>query len=143
MQKQFVEEYQDSRMHPSLYPGSEFAFLNAHMDAILTAMDLFPEYYRGVEFNYEAMWAIHNKLSGFKKSLWILKERKNISAYHKIRATKFIAYSLAQAAIGFGKSLHRTAINLRASNVPSNVLEFVDLMARNCPNGRVHRVGET
>lgn len=143
IQKQFVEEYQDSRMHPSLYPGSEFDFLNAHMDAILTAMDLFPDYYRGVEFNYAAMWAIHNKLTGFKQTLWILKQRKKINAYHKLRAATFVAYSLAQAAIGLGKSLHRKALNLRAGYVPPNVLEFVNLMTRDCPNGRVHRVGET
>lgn len=131
IQKVYVEEYQDSRMHPSLYPGREFDFLNTTQDAILTAMDLFPDYYKDVEFNYAAMWALQNKLTGFNKTLWILKQRKKINTYHKMSAARFVAYSLAQAAICIGKTLHSKTSNLSTDNVPPNVLEFVNLMASN------------
>ena len=91
--QKFVDEYGDYQMHATLDPTAPFA-INMIADTALTAMDLFPEYYKDLEFNYTAMWAYINRISFFKSTTDILNRRKEIRKFHPICVPMFIFFTI-------------------------------------------------
>jgi glycosyltransferase involved in cell wall biosynthesis len=126
----FVSEYDNINVHPNLYPKKEFQFLNTTQDAILTAMDSFPFYYGSMRFNFTAMWALQNKLSGFKKSFWILLNLKKINQYHKVEIIGFIAYSICFLTIYIYSNIKKFINNSKKESWPNNIYDFVNLIKK-------------
>ena len=130
VQDQFVSEYGDYQIHPTLYPGVTLK-ANLIADAVLVAHDLFPEFYERVEFDYDAMWAYLVRLQRFFK--WdlsireVLAKRSEIRAYHPFNPGRFLAYTALHEASNVRRAvLDGIGAAFRPSRgTPDNIRDFV------------------
>jgi len=125
-QLRFLAEYGDYELHPTLYPGIP-RLANLTADTLLRARDMFIEHYGSVEFGYDAMWAyICREAAVFKWQVgpWdVIRKRKEISRYHRLRLTRFAVYlALQTAAEGRARVLRRT---MRSRKAPPDIAAFV------------------
>ena len=111
-----------------LYLPCPFAF-NMTADTVLVAMDLFPEYYKDLEFNYTAMWAYINRILFFKNSIEILKNSKEISKFHPISIPKFVVYTLIHKILSWRVNIRDSMVEKKSDKLPSNINDFVQYMA--------------
>jgi len=93
----FIQEYGDYKIHPTLFPEIPIG-LNLTPDTILVAMDKFPDFYGGMKFNYDAMWAqLFRENSGLFRynlsRLDIIRKRQLIRRYHPFDVSRFLLYS--------------------------------------------------
>jgi glycosyltransferase involved in cell wall biosynthesis len=87
----FIREYNDYHFHPTLYPGVSGA-ANMIPDAVLVAMDLYPDFYKGMRFDYDAMWAYICRLR-FASHGTVLQKRAEIRKYHGFHPSSFLFFS--------------------------------------------------
>lgn len=120
----FLRESGSYALHPTLYPGIP-ANANLVVDAILVAMDLFPEFYGRMRLNYDAMWAFLHRFGG-AGALDILKKRRDIRRFHRFNVPRFIGYLLLQQGVVHARELVKRLISLRRRNrrPPENILDF-------------------
>ena len=126
--QRFVDEYGDYQMHATLDPTAPFA-INMIADTALTAMDLFPEYYKDMEFNYSAMWAYINRISFFKSTTDILEMRKAIRKFHPISVPQFIFYTIIHKILAIRVQMRDVSLETEFDKPPLNINEFVQYMA--------------
>ena len=131
----FVEEYPDYEIHPSLYPEIPVV-LNLIYDSILVAMDKFPEFYGGMKFNYEAMWALLFRLDsvmyGYNlRRLHIIRKRRQIRRYHPFRVSRFLLYSAFFQSLELRRRMVSKILAFRrlANNPPDNIYDFVKMLS--------------
>lgn len=131
--QKFVREYGDYRMHPTLYPGAPFA-ANMYADTALVAMELFPEYYTGMKFNYSAMWAHTQRILNFDGMMGILRNRKEINRYHPFSVPRFLLYwcihKLMDLRVFLRKKLMTRKLMRLSEKCPENIREFVLFVER-------------
>ena len=89
---EYINEFKDKKFHKSLPNERHMFFFNATPDAILSAKEMFPFYFKKFSFNYTAMFAIFVRLSHYKYYGWILKNRKKLSQVSDIKIYKFHYY---------------------------------------------------
>ena len=130
MVTRFIKEYGDYPLHPTLYPEIR-AFANLVVDAILVAMDLFPDYYRGMRFNYDAMWAFLYKIGGGGK-LEILRKAREIRRYHRFSIPRFLCYLGLQEGIVRAKQAATRLLSMHplSRDLPENIGEFARAYSR-------------
>jgi len=128
--EKFLDEYGGYRLHPALYPGIPMR-ANMIPDAALAAMDLFPEYYRGVKFNYEAMWAHMLILWKFDAVLGVLGKAGDIRRRHEFNPAKFaFYYILLSAGYRLRKAFRRAhARKVIGARCPDNILDCAKMLA--------------
>ncbi len=132
--EKFVQEYENYKIHPSLFPGINVR-ANLLWDSILIAMDKFPQFYNGLQFNYNAMWAYTLRLAKFDK--WyismkeILQKRSQIRYYHSFSILRFLTYRVLQEFAAFYRSLLKNNMKLGPffKSVPDNISEFIKQLA--------------
>ena len=125
--KQFVNEYGDYRIHSTLDPTTPFSH-NLIADAALVAMDLFPEYYKNMNFNYTAMWAFVDRISFYKNTKYIWENRNALRKFHPINTPMLIVYMIAHKIVAFIKKIRDARSSYHSGELPSNINEFVQFM---------------
>lgn len=128
--QQFVGEYGDYQIHPTLYPDIPI-LANLAPDSVLRARDLFIDHYRSVPFGYEAMWAvICRDASAFKWSvtpLDVIRQRMRIRRYHALKLPLFISL----LAVHFIAEVRARLLRRRKSaRGAASIVEFVHEVAR-------------
>ena len=126
--QKFVKEYGDYRMHATLDPAAPFA-VNMIADSALVAMDLFPEHYSGLKFNYTAMWAYIDRISFFKSSSGTIQRRNEIRRYHPFSVIRFVSYRLVHQFFALRRRILSFRANRENVQYPSNIRDFVQEMA--------------
>lgn len=130
----FFAEYGDYKIHPTLFPGAP-PIPNLIIDAILVAMDKYPEFYGTMKFNYSAMWAVIRRLSKEYYSpfgLWdVVKMRRDIRRYHPLSVPMYLLAS----AIAWGSAWRQRLAKMKQQGPreepPSNIADYVrELAAR-------------
>jgi len=129
----FIREYGDYPLHPRLYPGVRAA-ANLVVDAILVAMDLFPDYYSRMRFNYDAMWAFLHRIGGPAKGE-ILRQRSEIRRYHPFSVPRFACYLALQEGIVRGRQLVTRLLSFHrlSKEIPPNIHDFARAYAGRSP----------
>lgn len=137
----FLQEYKSYQVHPTLFPSAPYV-LNLCQDSILVAMDLFPEFYKGKEFNYEAMWArmlrivrADNTLGTtgkkFDSVLGLLCKRREIRVYHSFNVSYFLFYGLINTLLELRtilkKKISKKRIDQFVNYYPEDIRSFVQL----------------
>ena len=127
----FVQEYGDYKIHPTLFPGIPIG-LNLRADSLLVAMERFPDFYGGMKFNYDAMWAflLRDNSGTFKQKLsWldILRNRQQIRRYHPFRVSRFLVYWAFHQSLELRVRMLSRIRRLRgiASQPADNIYDFV------------------
>jgi len=124
--KEYVE-MSGNKLHITLLDIGEMRFFNTTPDAILKAMDCYPEYFKDLNFNYSAMWALFNRLNGYRFTFWIFSNASKISNVHRFKVSIFLAFFLLNAL----NSLHiRTKIylKLKSKNDFQDISKFINFL---------------
>ncbi len=125
----YVREFGDYRVHQTLFPNvPDLAkFLP---DAILVAMDKFPEFYGQMAFNYDAMWAFLCRLKLASRQE-VLRKRAQIRHYSPFNTARFLLYfAIQHAAVLRRTALDRCRkITKLTGHVPDNIRDFARLIA--------------
>ena len=127
----YIQEYGDYKIHPTLFPEIPIA-LNMIPDSILVAIDKFPDFYGGMKFDYNAMWADlfrenSTQLKYNLSRLDIIRKRQQIRRYHPFDVSRFLLYSAFHQSLGLRRrvlSRIRTFHGL-ADHAPDNIHDFV------------------
>lgn len=141
--EKMLKEYGDYKIHPTLFPDIDL-LANVIQDSILVAMDKFPQFYRDINFNYNAMWAFIVSQAGFFK--WnisikeIIQKRHQIRHYHSFSVLQFLKYCVINKFVAWYS--YRNPVALCRSflrrivksgpfieNVPDNIYDFVKQLA--------------
>ena len=140
----FLQEYETYRFHATLFPGAPNV-LNHTQDSVLIAMDLFPEFFSGTRFNYEAMWArmlrivrADNTLGPagkkFDSVFGLIRKRRQIRAYHTFRVSHFLFYCILNALLELRAQLRRkiwkNKMDRSIVDCPRDIQGFVKLAAQ-------------
>jgi len=137
-----LQEYGSYKIHPSLFPGIS-VFANLLADTILVAMDKFPYFYDGINFNYNAMWA--HILKNSKHLNWgvtfeeIIQKRRQIRQYHSFSVLRFLEYCILYKFAAIYNSFSKKNMDLGpfSKTVPDNIDDFVKQLTDyqdNCKN---------
>lgn len=134
--KRFIQEYGDYKIHPSLLPEAPIG-LNLLVDSFLVAMDKFPEFYGGMKFNYDAMWALLCRLNYSDKlkynltRLGIIRSRQRIRRFHPFHVSRFLLYAAFHLPPALRRQMRTRMLNFRrkASHPPDNIYDFVKTLA--------------
>jgi glycosyltransferase involved in cell wall biosynthesis len=123
--ERFIGEYGGYEFHASLYPGVPGA-ANMIADAVLVARDLFCDFYRDVDFNYDSMWAYICRLK-FVSRGQLLRSAGEIRKYHRFWPLRFLMYSFVHdMAVLRRKLLDRcTPLGKLRRGTPGNIFDFV------------------
>jgi glycosyltransferase involved in cell wall biosynthesis len=131
----FIQEYGDYKIHPTLFPEIPIG-LNLTSDSILVAMDKFPDFYGGMKFNYNAMWARlfreNSVVFKYKLSrLDIIRKRQQIQRYHPFDVSRFLLYSALHQSLRLrGVVLARVRTSRGpATPPPDNIGDFVKTLS--------------
>ncbi len=141
--EKMIQEYKDYKFHSSLFSNID-PLANVIQDAILVAMDKFPQFYRGVDFNYNAMWAFIVSQAVFFK--WnvsikeIIQKRRQIRQHHSFSVFQFLTYCVINKFVAWYSYRNPVALYhsfLRkftksspfAQNVPDNIYDFAGQLA--------------
>lgn len=129
----FMGEYGDYKLHPTLSRELAIDWDNLVInDAILHAMELFPEFYGSVKFNYSAMWAYGLRRFGSGQSVSsILSRRNTIRRFHKFSAVEFLGYYAMHRLLEFRfqRKCARTAAGWETVT-PQSVEDFIKFVER-------------
>ena len=130
--KIFLDEYGEYKWHSTLNPKFPDVTI-IPVDSALVAMELFPEFYKNIDFNYNAMWAVYRKKIG-KNLFEIIKDRHEIRKYHPFNVMTFLFYLFGHyVSTGYKKFLSRKSRiarrDLPQDILPNNIFEFVNLVA--------------
>ncbi|MFA6240896.1 MAG: glycosyltransferase family 2 protein [Candidatus Hydrogenedentales bacterium] len=130
----YLREFGDYQVHPTL--PVEFPHLAPHAnflpDSLLVAIELFPEYYERMKFNYEAMWTLFclNTDKGFRfgiRTRDILLNTPKIRRYHSFSTLRFLLHLAAYKVFLSSRELLKRPPELGPfqSDAPNNILDFV------------------
>jgi glycosyltransferase involved in cell wall biosynthesis len=132
----FIHEYGGYKIHPTLYPEIPI-FLNLTADSLLVAMDRFPDFYGGMKFNYDAMWALVLRESPIVykyrlSALDIIRKRKDIRHYHPFDVGRFLLYSAFQQSLALRRRMLSRGLTSRGlgRHTPDNIRDFVKELGR-------------
>ena len=137
--EKMLQEYEGYKIHPTLFPGIDL-LANVIQDAVLVAMDKFPNFYKSVRFNYNAMWAFIVSQAGYFK--WnisikeIIQKRQEIRNYHPFSIFHFLKYCIINKIVAFYSyrnplALYRSfsrkimKVGPFANGAPDNIYDFV------------------
>lgn len=118
VQARFIAECGQYRVHPTLFPNAP-TIANLICDAILVAKDQFGEFYEGVEFNYEAMWAFMCRL-GLVSRRDVLKNRFAFRRYHAFKVPAFLLKLVVHDLSALRRAVLNSAQRQRVSAKPPN-----------------------
>ncbi len=126
--ERFIREYGDYRFHSTLYPGVSAA-ANMIPDAVLVARDLFSEFYEGVSFDYDSMWAYIYRLK-FVSRRQVLRNSEKIRRYHRFSPVRFLMYTLVHDIAVLRRRTLDGCTSPRGikRHPPDNILDFVKLL---------------
>lgn len=141
--EKMLQEYKDYKFHPSLFPNID-PLANVIQDAILVAMDKFPQFYSSLHFNYNAMWAFIVSQAGYFK--WnisiqeIIKKRHQIRLYHSFSVPQFLKYCMINKVVAlysyrnpaalYRSFLRKTMkLGIFDNSAPDNISDFVKQLA--------------
>jgi hypothetical protein len=141
--EKMLGEYKDYKFHPSLFLGID-PLANVVQDAILVAMDKFPQFYSGLHFNYNAMWAFIIFQAGYFK--WnismqeIIQKREKIRQYHTFSVLQFLKYCLINKVVALYSYRNPAALyrsfsrkilkrGIFDNGAPDNIRDFVKQLA--------------
>lgn len=141
--EKMLQEYGGYKIHPTLFPKIDL-LANVIQDAILVAMDKFPQFYRSIGFNYNAMWAFIVFQAGYFK--WnisikeIIQKRRQIRQYHSFSVLQFLKYCLINKVVvlysyrnpvALCRSFSRKIIKVGpfSQGAPDNISDFVKQLA--------------
>jgi glycosyltransferase involved in cell wall biosynthesis len=137
----FLKEFGEYRIHSKLYPGLPL-IANLDADSALIAADLFPQYYQEIQLNYDAMWALRQRVHKFDSIAGVLKKRREIRAYHPFSVPRFLFYRCVVHAFDQVRNVVRRGLakrdlqsRLKAAGItdlPQNVMEAVSVIAKLC-----------
>lgn len=128
---QFVREYGEYKGHVSLCPDVP-VLINVIPDSVLVAMDLFPDYYRTMTFNYDAMWAYLHRMYKYETLLGILRRRKKIQEHHSFSALKFLFFNMAHQLLELRALVQRLCFNWKFNlrrDAPTNISDCVRMIS--------------
>lgn len=114
--QRFVQEYGAYRIHPTLFPEAP-VLVNIIPDSTLVAMDLFPEFYKGMKFDYAAMWAYLQQSLHYEGVWGILHKRRQIGVYHYFNTGRFLFCCLIHKALALRTSLRRMILKKSLSRL--------------------------
>jgi len=121
----YIKEFGDYQVHSTLYPESPLA-INMIFDCMLRAMDLFPDFYGEMTFNYTAMWAFACRTRGYSR--WsVVRSRYEICKYHPFNIHQFLYYTVIHGVAVQRRRVLDRVTNTGAfdRNVPDNIDDFV------------------
>ena len=132
--QRFILEYSDYHFHPTLYPGIS-GTANMIPDAVLVAIDLFPDFYKGTKFNYHAMWAYICRLR-FASHRDVLHKRAEIRRYHAFHPFWFLFFSVIQEISVLRRNFLTRIMPLGElrEHTPDNIQDFVKALAARSSN---------
>ena len=126
----FVQEYGEYKIHPTLCPGIPLR-PNLTSDSLLVALEMFPEFYRGMKLNYVAMYAFLFQLdsSTFGYDLGrmdIIRKRRQIRRYHRFSLARFLLYSLFNDLLALRRWMRPKNRSFRGliEDPPHNICDF-------------------
>jgi glycosyltransferase involved in cell wall biosynthesis len=127
----FIREYGDYKIHPTLFPEIP-AGVNLIPDSLLVAMDKFPDFYGGMKFNYDAMWALLFRPGSVMfayglRRLDIIRKRRQIRRYHPFDVSRFLLYSAFNQTLELRRRVRSRILRFRglAKHPPDNIRDFV------------------
>lgn len=124
----FIREYGDYSLHRSLYPGVSFK-MNMIPDSALVAMDLFPDFYKDMAFNYSAMWAFIQRLPSRDDGFSVLRARGKIRKYHHLSIARYLFSSAVHRTLFLRRLYLRNRLLSRRKSAPSDIAAFVRSLA--------------
>jgi glycosyltransferase involved in cell wall biosynthesis len=131
----FIQEYGDYKIHPTLCPEIPIG-LNLTPDSLLVAMDKFPNFYGGMKFNYDAMWAclFRDKPLVLKYQLRrmdIIRKTRQIRRYHPFHVSRFLLYSAFHESLELRRRTLSRIPKYRglANHPPDNIYDFVQTLS--------------
>lgn len=103
---------------------------NLLVDAILVAMTQFPEFYRGMKFNYSAMWVYlrnSKRIFGHEIETWdIVRKRREIRRYHPFSISMFLLFSSLLGLLAWrGNLLSKRPPLVSLTHAPENIGDLV------------------
>lgn len=125
----YIQEYGDYKVHPALlFPGIPIRVILGY-DVILAAMDKIPQFYGGVQFNYNLMWACllrGAKSGGYEFNLKkILQERQHLQQYH-LSLVRVVFYFVAYKFLSLcHRMLKKKKSMYSPESAPDNISDFV------------------
>lgn len=131
--ERFLREYGDYSLHPTLCPAVPL-WVNLIPDSMLVARDLFPDYYRDIPFDYDAMWAFLWRYWGFDTVLGIASRKAVFRRYHPFHPLRYLFFVSAHLGSEARMAIRGTRGRGRAadesfSDCPSNIFDFARRMA--------------
>ena len=134
--QRFIREYSDYHFHTTLYPGVSGA-ANMIPDAVLVARDLFPDFYKGTKFNYDAMWAYVCRLR-FASHGKVLKKQVEIRRHHAFHPLRFLFFSVIQEISALRRNFLTRIMPLGKlrEHIPDNIQDFVKALAARSSNAQ-------
>jgi len=133
--EKYLKEYVDYKLHPTLFSGIPIG-LNLTPDSLLVAMDKFPNFYGGLKFNYDAMWAVllrENSMAfKYKLTKWdVIRERHQIRRCHPFHVSRFLLYSALQQSLELRRRVRTRLSTSRkiARHPPDNIRGFAELFS--------------
>jgi hypothetical protein len=94
-------------------------------------MDLCPEFYEGVAYNYNAMWAYLVVNWRYESIKEIIRRRTRLHRLHRFSVSRFLLYCLGIKALAWTREaqhlFHRRS---EARECPDNIVDFVEAVAR-------------
>lgn len=121
--KRYLDEFGDYKVHDSLAP--EITLQGALIiDGIIRAKELADDVYRGIPFNYSAMWAFLCRLNLIKPTD-VLKNLTLISKRHQFSISQFIYHMSLHDMAKFRRFiLNRLKSNVIDRKAPDNIYDF-------------------
>jgi hypothetical protein len=105
----------------------EMRFFNTTPDAMLKAMDCYPEFFKGMSFNYSAMWALFNRLNRYRFTFWILSNSSKISNVHRLKVSLFIFFLALNILNSVRLSIKK---KLKSKKDFKDISNFIDFLIR-------------
>jgi glycosyltransferase involved in cell wall biosynthesis len=134
--KRYIEEFGGYQIHPSLFPDfpGMTKYANLLPDSLLVAMDMFPQLYGNMKFNYEGMWTVFclNKAFRFGVSTReTIRQARRIQRYHPFGVLRFLGYLLMYKVFLLGRQAMQrpTQLGPFKQETPENIYDFVKHLA--------------
>lgn len=132
--ERFVREYGGYKLHLTLFPGQPLV-PSLVADSVLVAMDMFPEFYHAMKFNYSAMWAYlcdsKQIFASGTDTREAIRRRREIRRYHRFSASMFLlSLSLLRLLAWRGTLLSSPRRAPSVNRVPDNISDLVKEFAK-------------
>jgi glycosyltransferase involved in cell wall biosynthesis len=126
--KEYVE-MSGNKLHITLLDIGEMRFFNTTPDAILKAMDCYPEYFKDLNFNYSAMWALFNRLNSYRSTLWILNNKSIISTVHNFNIIHYLFFLTLNGLYSL-KIMLKKFLQIKLKRNIGTIIDCINLLTR-------------